>query len=212
MFRDGKYYCEYCGKEVTNRHPYYLRRAKHHYCNKEHFYLNKKGNEYILHDDYAEIVIKSETFGTMSGLIDLEDVEKCKKFTWSLAHPKNRYYVVTDRKGEKLGLHRYVMDCPDDMIIDHKNNNGLDNRKSNLQIVTYKENAENRSLSCLNTSGVTGVSWCERDKVWTTQITINGKKKNCGSFKNIKDAEKHVLEMRNKYYTNNLMDRGLREK
>ena len=35
----------------------------------------------------------------MSGLIDLEDVEKCKKFTWSLAHPKNRYYVVTDRNG-----------------------------------------------------------------------------------------------------------------
>ena len=104
------------------------------------------------------------------------------------------------------------MDCPNDKIIDHKDNNGLDNRKSNLQIVTYKENSENRGLSSLNTSGIKGVSWCERDKVWTTQVMINGKKKNCGSFKDIKDTEKHVIQMRNKYYTNNLIDRGLREK
>ena len=211
MFRDGKYYCDYCGKEVTNRHPYYLGLRKSHFCNKEHFYLNKKGNEYILHDDYAEIVIKSKIYGIKSVKIDLEDVEKCKKYTWSLVYAKDRFYISNGSKKQKIYLHRYIMDCPSNMFVDHKNNDGLDNRKVNMQIVTRKENNENRKLAKNNKTGITGVHWNERMKRYVVRVHIDKKAKDW-YCKTLIEAEQLVKELRNKYYTNNLIDRGLREK
>lgn len=42
----------------------------------------KKTNEYILYDDYAEIVLISPKYGTFKTQIDLEDVERCKQYYW----------------------------------------------------------------------------------------------------------------------------------
>lgn len=215
MFRDGKYYCNYCGKELGHLRQSLVSPNDENFCCREHSHLfYKKYNEYILHEDYVEMIIDSPKYGRNFIKIDLDDVEKCKKYTWHVSWKDDRLYVTTTSKKLKLNglyLHRFLMGCPKEKIIDHINNDSLDNRKTNLQIVTFKENNQNTKISKNNTSGAKGVYWCKRDKVWVTQIQLNGKTKNCGRFKDIKDAEKHVIEMRNKYYTNNLIDRGLRE-
>lgn len=41
-------------------------------------------------------------------------------------------------------MHRDVLDVPNDLVVDHINHNGLDNRKENLRICTKGENAINR--------------------------------------------------------------------
>lgn len=210
MFRDGKYYCDYCGKEIINRHVYYLGLRKNHFCNREHFYLSRKNNEYVLYKDYAEIIITSKVYGKKRVKIDLEDVEKCKQYTWSLVYAKDRFYVSNGLKTQRMNLHRYVMNCPVNMFIDHKNNDGLDNRKTNLQIVTRKENNENRKLAKNNKTGITGVRWNEGMKRYVVRIYIDKRAKDW-YCKTLIEAEKLVKELRNKYYTNNLIDRGLRE-
>lgn len=171
----------------------------------------RKGNEYILHKDYAEIIINSKKYGRKLVKIDLDDIEKCKQYTWSLVYSKGRFYINNGLKSQRISLHRYIMYCPINMFVDHKNNDGLDNRKSNLQIVTRKQNNENRKLAKNNKTGVTGVHWNKTIKRYVVKVYVN-KEAKMWYCKTLIEAEKIAKEMRNKYYTNNLIDRGLRDK
>jgi len=66
------------------------------------------------------------------------------------------------------------------IIIDHINNNPLDNRLENLQIITQRVNA---SKDKTGVSKYTGVCWHKKNKRWMAQIQINNKKKYLGCFK-----------------------------
>lgn len=49
----------------------------------------------------------------------------------------------------------------DNKVVDHINQDRLDNRIANLRHVTYQINAINRKMSARNKTGVTGVHWSE---------------------------------------------------
>jgi len=46
--------------------------------------------------------------------------------------------------GETICMHRIVMNCPQGMVVDHKDHDGLNNQKPNLRICTDRENLLNR--------------------------------------------------------------------
>lgn len=89
-------------------------------------------NEYRVVGDVVYISIKDKEM-----LIDKEDLNKIKS---------NR--ICLTPKGYALSakglIHRVITNCPDGMDIDHINHNKLDNRKSNLRIVTRSDNHKNR--------------------------------------------------------------------
>ncbi|MFT5453097.1 MAG: hypothetical protein ACI9N9_002598 [Enterobacterales bacterium] len=66
--------------------------------------------------------------------------------------------------------------------IDHINHNRNDNRMSNLRLSTHHENQKNQSIRSDNSSGVTGLHWHKRDKIWQVDIKLNGKTTYLGSF------------------------------
>lgn len=69
------------------------------------------------------------------------------------------------------------------IVVDHVNNNRLDNRVSNLQLISNRENViKSRLLNENLTSKFTGVSFCKRDQQWTVQIRINKKRITLGLF------------------------------
>lgn len=72
--------------------------------------------------------------------------------------------------------------------IDHINHDKADNRMSNLREVPHSVNGRNASISQANTSGVTGVSWYQRDNNWQAQIWVRGKPIYLGRFDDIDDA------------------------
>jgi hypothetical protein len=73
-------------------------------------------------------------------LVDDEDYERTWRHRWSLLGNKQFFYA----RNYKLGaLHRYIMNCPVGMVVDHINHNGLDNRKENLRICTAAQNRMN---------------------------------------------------------------------
>lgn len=47
-------------------------------------------------------------------------------------------------QGKKIYLHRFLMDSPEGLIVDHINHQTLDNRRENLRVVTHSENMKNR--------------------------------------------------------------------
>jgi len=76
---------------------------------------------------------------------------------------------------------------PDDQI-DHINGNPEDNRIVNLRVVTNAENQRNVARKKTNKSGVTGVCWHKRGKVWQVNIRGDGRFIYLGSFRNLDDA------------------------
>lgn len=41
-------------------------------------------------------------------------------------------------------MHRFILDAPDGIAVDHVNGNGLDNRKANLRLASSSQNAIHR--------------------------------------------------------------------
>lgn len=76
----------------------------------------------------------------LKGLISPEDEERVNKYHWYIT--SGSYIEGTvDRK--KILLHRFITNAPKGLVVDHINHNKLDNRKNNLRIVSYQQNAFN---------------------------------------------------------------------
>lgn len=69
------------------------------------------------------------------------------------------------------------------IVVDHINNNKLDNRLENLQLITNRENTSKGKLLLKKASKYTGVSWNKSRNKWCSSIQINKKRKNLGYFK-----------------------------
>lgn len=72
--------------------------------------------------------------------------------------------------------------------IDHINGIRSDNRIENLREVSRQENCRNQKKYNTNTSGVTGVCYHKRDKLWGAYIAVNNEQIHLGYFKDISDA------------------------
>jgi hypothetical protein len=98
--------------------------------------------------------------------------------------------------GRTWGAHQlawlYHYGALPDQPIDHINGNRLDNRISNLRLVTYSENSQN-SNKTRAASGVRGVHksriTARNKKPWMSQIVVNGKQKKLGRFNTIEEAK-----------------------
>ena len=185
--------CVVCGREYKSGTTGY------NMCNKHYKQFKKYNkvldtnprtmydpNEIIEHDDYAEIVLYNrDCIEIARALIDIEDVEKVKDLKWCL---NGNGYVLHSTCKNKAFLHRLLTNCPDDMMVDHINRDPLDNRKSNLRIVSNQQNSMNKGPQKRNTSGHKGVSWDKKRNKWYAYITVNYKLINLGRFSILEDA------------------------
>ncbi|KKN70499.1 hypothetical protein LCGC14_0429290, partial [marine sediment metagenome] len=67
-------------------------------------------------------------------------------------------------------MHRQIMDFPKDIMIDHINGNGIDNRRSNLRFATYSQNLANMRSVAPSTSRFKGVYWDKKANAWGSTI------------------------------------------
>lgn len=121
---------------------------------------------------------------TLFTVVDADDFEQFGGVTWTALRTKNKGTYVrrkSGKHGESLALHRLILGCKNGDVVDHIDGNPLNNRRSNLRIVTPAQNAINKKMSVRNTSGFRGVS---RNKYgrWVAQINIGGKRKGLGYF------------------------------
>jgi hypothetical protein len=111
-------------------------------------------------------------------MIDTEDYEKLAKYNW-MCHGR---YARRVEKGQTIHMHRLLMNCPNGFEVDHINRNRLDNRKSNLRIVTRQQNMCNKASYAESSSKYKGVSWHSKDRLWHAQIRVNHKINFIGAY------------------------------
>ncbi len=90
-------------------------------------------------------------------------------------------------------MHRIIMNCPKGMYVDHRNGNGLDNRRCNLRICDRKGNAQNvRKKDTVGlTSKYKGVSLAsDSSGRWEVGINVDKKHTYLGRFDSEVDAAK----------------------
>lgn len=73
-------------------------------------------------------------------------------------------------------MHRLIMKAPKGIQVDHKNGDGLDNRRENLRLANRSQQRANCGRSSQPTlTRFKGVSFHRRDKLWRARITKDGK-------------------------------------
>lgn len=104
---------------------------------KEQAQLNKNPNVFKTSKKDSSITRMYDNKGNFT-LVDTEDVEKLKKYCW-YKHT-NGYWVSYS---PFMSLHRFVMDFPKNMVVDHIHFNKDDHRKSELRVCSQGDNNRN---------------------------------------------------------------------
>lgn len=188
--------CTVCGKEFKGK-----KNNSNKYCSYECYHSAlRQTNEFIIKDDFAIMVCNSKKYGRIEFIIDKEDVERCKPYKWHIDYNNNFYAStnirVTTNKQKRIKLHRFIMNCPENKVVDHINRDTLDNRKFNMRICTQTDNKTNRKD---NTSGRCGVYYNFDCKKWYARIQINKTQHDLGMFETKEEAINARKQAENKY-------------
>ncbi len=118
---------------------------------KEHY------NKEIQRDDNNNAIIpiynKNKEF-INNIIVDDDKWHDLTKYNWC----SRRNYIQGIINGKNVLLHRYLLNAPDDKLVDHINGNTFDNRLCNLRLVTNAENNYNLSKNLNTSSKYKGVS------------------------------------------------------
>jgi hypothetical protein len=142
-------------------------------------------------------IIKLNGRHNLSTKVDAKDFEWLSKEGWGYSGcAKPGVYYASKNKNlgrvngkatyKKRSMHREIMDCPDDMFVDHINGDTLDNRRENLRICTRNQNQWNRLANI--GKEFKGAYYHKDTNRWQARIQHNNKKHHLGYFKTAKEA------------------------
>lgn len=114
------------------------------------------------------------------------------KWKWSIAEGRNTCYAYrsiqgADGRRRPLSMHRLIMGCPTGLEVDHRNGQGLDNRRSNLRNATPQQQRQNMGLYSRNNTGFAGVQK-DRQGKFRARIRVNKREIWLGRYATIEEA------------------------
>jgi hypothetical protein len=112
-------------------------------------------------------------------VVDYAQVSNCdvlllSKYRWNLVRRKYTSYAVAYINGKNVFMHRFILNVNDrDIYVDHKDGDGLNNKRNNIRVCTPKTNAMNRRTQ-IGTSRYKGVHLDPKSKAkWRAQVQYN---------------------------------------
>jgi hypothetical protein len=145
-------------------------------------YLKKKqekkeeehNNKPITRNEEGQVIIECIKGNV---LVDDKLWHSLTKYSWSI---DNSGYASGNVNNKVVRMHRYIMELnghnleeitKSKNVIDHINNNKIDNRYENLRVNTLTGNGHNKTKKENASSKYKGVTYFKRDKNWLVQIT-----------------------------------------
>ena len=155
-------------------------------------------NEYILYDDYAEMVIRDKFYNEICRTkIDIDEIDNLKDIRWYLG---SQGYIVGCTKNKKnITLHKYITKTGSRQLIDHINRNKLNNRKCNLRGASHQENCFNKTHQKNNKLNCKGVRKVPSGR-YNAYIGIDKKQISLGTYDTLEQAKEARKKAEEKYF------------
>jgi hypothetical protein len=119
-------------------------------------------------------------------IVDNKDYGVLNEYTW-YAHKGRKTFYARSSKGQYM--HRFILEVKERYIeVDHKNGNGLDNRRKNLRKTTRQQNSWNNGGYGKTASGYKGVYKCSSCKNFVVRIKYKNKSLYLGHYSTAKEA------------------------
>lgn len=119
-------------------------------------------------------------------LVDESDYELVAGYSWQAHRTRSGRDYHARRRWCEGGRQRtqfmHALLVGAGCFVDHRNHNGLDNRRENLRCASGAENARNRRSHLGSTSRFKGVYWAADRRLWRAGIRYEGRLINLGSF------------------------------
>lgn len=160
---------------------------------------------------YAEVTLHGDKAAGRKALVSLDDLPLIVKYRWHVwEDPRRNYdggpYAIAHvwllNRRTTVQMHTLVaraMTIGSDnwheewRKVDHKNFNGLDNRRENLRDGT-RGNTHNQRPRTGVTSKYKGVSWHKPSAKWWARITVESKTRSLGLYHDEDDAARAYNE------------------
>jgi len=163
-------------------------------------------NKFVVNGDTTTIYLKYKG-EEVECYIDTADLPFLQQFdvTWYGCAPKDIVYAQAgwrkeDGKRTSMYLHKLLMQPPKGKVVDHIDGNGLNCRRSNMSVVSQKENVHNKNrLLSTNKSGYTGVHWKKERKKWKAAVYMDNKEHFLGYFDEAEKAYEAVVAFKQVY-------------
>jgi hypothetical protein len=89
--------------------------------------------------EYRRIPLSNGKFA----IVDAADCDRLSRYRWSAMERNGKCYAYRREGKRRIWMHRQIMKAPRNLVVDHKDGNSLNNRRSNLHLCTRRQNAFN---------------------------------------------------------------------
>ncbi len=117
-------------------------------------------------------------------IVSAEDAD-LDKLNWYAKESDGNWYAAhtINATGKTVRMHKVIAGRMGlTGIVDHKNRNGLDNRRSNLRVATTQQNTQNKASHKGSLSQYKGVDYDKQAKKWRARINGRGQSIFLGNF------------------------------
>lgn len=131
-------------------------------------------------------------------IVDDVDFVSLRQWKWHAIFINGKWYAARREYPSRryIYMHRQILKAPKGLEADHRDENGLNNRRENIRLATHQQNNFNRGKRKTNSRGekprskYKGISFDKARGKWSAELWLNGKKFFLGRFVKEIDAKK----------------------
>lgn len=131
-------------------------------------------------------------------LIDAADYPAIAKHRWKTQRgPGGKIYAGACHYCTRM--HRLIMGATPGQLIDHRNGDGLDNRRANLRVASVSQNKANSRIRKDSSQPFKGIEQTRTGR-WTAQVKFQGKRYRTATFATALEAAKAYDALAREYH------------